>query len=301
VEVLKATKFFFDNFYDVQTGSFQIEPILLCDTYYLDKDDARNKIILNKIATGAAHRQSDDQYFKDIDEHYALFTSLFDGDKWEQDSLFRGMCAHTVGIAEGVVARYETDRNFMPQYDMTDKEKQRYGNRHRMFLELLEEGFRKLVPAGQEDEYRKRLDYEVYILESTNNVDYILNQYDTVNWARENGILVGCGRGSAGGSLVLYLLGITLIDPIKYDLIFERFLLPERAGLYPDEVTIIVGGLESTKIVHVTLTNGKEYVFDKDAKFRVMREGRSMMVYADELKLGDDIIFDNRDLLWTIN
>lgn len=301
VEVLKATKFFFDNFYDLQTGSFRIEPILLCDTYYLDKDDARNKIILNKIATGAAHRQSDDQYFKDIDEHYVLFTSLFDGDKWELDSLFRGMCAHTVEIAEGAVARYETDRNFMPQYDMTDKEKQRYGNRHRMFLELLEEGFRKLVPAGQEDEYRKRLDYEVYILESTNNVDYILNQYDTVNWARENGILVGCGRGSAGGSLVLYLLGITLIDPIKYDLIFERFLLPERAGLYPDEVTIIVGGLESTKIVHVTLANGKEYVFDKDAKFRVMREGRSMIVYADELKLGDDIIFDNRDLLWTIN
>ena len=301
VEVLKATKFFFDNFYDLQTGSFQIEPILLCDTYYLDKDDARNKIILNKIATGAAHRQSDDQYFKDIDEHYALFTSLFDGNKWELDSLFRGMCAHTVEIAEGAVARYETDRNFMPQYDMTDKEKQRHGNRHRMFLELLEEGFRKLVPAGQEDEYRKRLDYEVYILESTNNVDYILNQYDTVNWARENGILVGCGRGSAGGSLVLYLLGITLIDPIKYDLIFERFLLPERAGLYPDEVTIIVGGLESTKIVHVTLANGKEYVFDKDAKFRVMREGRSMIVYADELKLGDDIIFDNRDLVWTLN
>lgn len=301
VEVLKATKFFFDNFYDLQTGSFQIEPILLCDTYYLDKDDARNKIILNKIATGAAHQQSDDQYFKDIDEHYALFTSLFDGDKWELDSLFRGICAHTVEIAEGAVARYETDRNFMPQYDMTDKEKQRYGNRHRMFLELLEEGFRKLVPAGQEDEYRKRLDYEVYILESTNNVDYILNQYDTVNWARENGILVGCGRGSAGGSLVLYLLGITLIDPIKYDLIFERFLLPERAGLYPDEVTIIVGGLESTKIVHVTLANGKEYVFDKDAKFRVMREGRSMIVYADELKLGDDIIFDNKDLVWTLN
>lgn len=301
VEVLKATKFFFDNFYDVQTGSFQIEPILLCDTYYLDKDDARNKIILNKIAAGAAHRQSDDQYFKDIDGHYALFTSLFDGNKWEPDSLFRGMCAHTVEIAEGAVARYETDRNFMPQYDMTPVEKQRYGNRHRMFLELLEEGFRKLVPAGQEDEYRKRLDYEVYILESTNNVDYILNQYDTVNWARENGILVGCGRGSAGGSLVLYLLGITLIDPIKYDLIFERFLLPERAGLYPDEVTIIVGGMESTKIVHVTLANGKEYVFDKDAKFRVMREGHSMIVYADELKPGDDIIFDNRDLLWTIN
>lgn len=301
VEVLKATKFFFDNFYVPQNGLFIIEPVLLCDTYYLDKDDARNKIILNKIATGAAHEQSEDQYFKDIDEQYAIFSSLFDGEKWELDSLFKRMCAHTVEIAEGAVARYETDRNFMPQYDMTPEEKNTYGDRHRMFLSLLEEGFKKLVSAGHEDEYRKRLNYEIYILESTDNVDYLLVQYDTVNWARENGILVGCGRGSAGGSLALYLLGITLIDPIKYDLLFERFLLPERAGLYPDEVTVIVGGMESTQVVQVTLANGKTYVFDKDAKFRVMREGHSMIVYADELKLGDDIIFDNRDLVFTLN
>lgn len=301
VEVLKATKFFFENFYEVQADTFLIEPILLCDTYYLDKDDARNKIILNKIASGAAHEQSDDQYFKDIDEHYTVFCSLFDGNKWKLDALFKKMCSHTVEIAEGAVARYETDRNFMPQYDMTAQEKTKYGDRHRMFLSLLEEGFKKLVPAGHEDEYRKRLDYEVYILESTDNVDYLLVQYDTVNWAREHGILVGCGRGSAGGSLALYLLGITLIDPIKYDLLFERFLLPERAGLYPDEVTIIVGGMESTQIVQVTLANGKAYVFDKDAKLRVMREGHSMIVYADELKLGDDIIFDNRDLVFTLN
>lgn len=301
VEVLKATKFFFDNFYVSQNCSFMIEPILICDTYYLDKDDARNKIILNKIATGAAHEQSEDQYFKDIDEHYAIFSSLFDGEKWELDSLFKRMCLHTVEIAQGAVARYETDRNFMPEYDMTPEEKNTYGDRHRMFLSLLEEGFKKLVPAGHEDEYRKRLNYEIYILESTDNVDYLLVQYDTVNWARENGILVGCGRGSAGGSLALYLLGITLIDPIKYDLLFERFLLPERAGLYPDEVTVIVGGMESTQVVQVTLAIGKTYVFDKDAKFRVMREGHSMIVYADELKLGDDIIFDNRDLVFTLN
>lgn len=301
VEVLKATKFFFENFYEANTGTFLIEPILLCDTYYLDKDDARNKIILNKIAYEAAHEQSGDQYFKDIDEHYAIFCSLFDGNKWELDSLFKRMCVHTVEIAEGAVAHYQTDRNFMPQYDMTPQEKAKYVDRHRMFLSLLEEGFKKLVPAGREDEYRKRLDYEVYILESTDNVDYLLVQYDTVNWARENGILVGCGRGSAGGSLALYLLRITLIDPIKYDLLFERFLLPERAGLYPDEVTIIVGGMESTQIVQVKLANGKAYVFDKDAKLRVMREGHSMIVYADELKLGDDIIFDNRDLVFTLN
>lgn len=301
VEVLKATKFFFDSFYVPQTGSFLIDPILLCDTYYLDKDDARNKIILNKIATGAAHQQSDDQYFKDVDEHYAAFCSLFDGAKWELDILFRRMCVHTVEIAEGAVAHYETARNFMPQYDMTPEEKKRFGDRHKMFLELLEVGFKKLVPQGYEDEYRKRLDYEIYILESTDNVDYLLVQYDTVNWARANGILVGCGRGSAGGSLALYLLGITLIDPIKYDLLFERFLLPERAGLYPDEVTIISGNVNSQSYVKVRLANGKTYLFDKDAKLRVMREWHSMIVYADELQLGDDIIFDNRDLVFTLN
>lgn len=224
VEVLKAAQFFFNNFYIPEADSFLIEPILICDNYYLDKDDARNKIILNKIASGAAHEQSDEQYFKDTDELYAMFRAIFDETKWNVEILFRRMCRHTVEIASKAVARYETDRNFVPQYDMTAEEKQRYGDRHRMFLALLEQGFKKLVPVRYEEEYRKRLDYEIYILESTNNLDYMLVQYDTVNWARANGILVGCGRGSAGGSLVLYLLGITMIDPIKYGLLFERFL-----------------------------------------------------------------------------
>lgn len=301
VEVLKAAQTYFSNFYTQESDTFLIEPVLICDNYYLDKDDARNKIILNKIAAGAAHEQSDDQYFKDADEHYDVISTLFDTNHWDIDSLFERMCNHTVEIAERAVAHYETDRNFMPQYDMTPQEKERYGDRRLMFLALLEEGFSKLVPEGQQDEYRKRLEYEVYILESTNNVDYLLIQFDTVNWARKNGILVGCGRGSAGGSLVLYLLGITLIDPIKYDLLFERFLLPERAGLYPGEVTVIIGGMLSTQIVQVTLANKKTYIFDKDAKLKVMREGHWMTVYADELALGDDIIFDNRDLIFTFN
>lgn len=300
-EALHATRFFFHHFYRQEKQSFSVEPILLCDAYYLDKDDAENKILLNKIAGGAAHKQSGDQYFKDIDEHYAQFAALFDSEKWDVDALFRRMCRHTVEVAQAAQARYETGRNFMPEYDMTPQEKARYGNRHRMFLALLEEGFEKLVPAGRKEEYRKRLDYEIYILESTNNVDYILNQHDTVNWARAHGILVGCGRGSAGGSLALYLLGITLIDPIKYDLLFERFLLPERAGLYPDEVTLLAGTVRSAQTVQVRLADGKTCTFDKDARLRVMREGHGMSVYADELRLGDDIIFDNRDLLFTLN
>lgn len=300
IRVLESTKYYFDNLYDNGT----VPPVLISDCYYLDKDDAKNKIILNKIAEGAAHEQSDDQYFKDLDEHWATFEPLFDKDEWEDiEDIFNYACENTVVIADGAKALFETDRNFMPQYDMTDKEKERWGDRHLMFLGLLKEGFDKLVPEEKKEVYKKRLEHEIYVLEETNNVDYMLVQYDTVNWARENGILVGCGRGSAGGCLVLYLLGITLIDPIKYDLIFERFLLPERAGLYPSDVTVVGDSIESKDYVEVELNNGQTYKIDKDAQLVVKRDGEDnpIVLYADELQEGDDIQFDNRDVLFTLH
>lgn len=300
IRVLESAKYYFDNLYDNGT----VPPVLISDCYYLDKDDAKNKIILNKIAEGAAHEQSDDQYFKDLDEHWATFEPLFDKDEWEDiEDIFNYACENTVVIADGAKALFETDRNFMPQYDMTDKEKERWGDRHSMFLGLLKEGFDKLVPEEKKEVYKKRLEHEIYVLEATNNVDYMLVQYDTVNWARENGILVGCGRGSAGGCLVLYLLGITLIDPIKYDLIFERFLLPERAGLYPSDVTVVGDSIESKNYVEVELNNGQTYKIDKDAQLVVKRDGEDdpIVLYADELQEGDDIQFDNRDVLFTLH
>lgn len=300
IRVLESAKYYFDNLYDNGT----VPPVLISDCYYLDKDDAKNKIILNKIAEGVAHEQSDDQYFKDLDEHWATFEPLFDKDEWEDiEDIFNYACENTVVIADGAKALFETDRNFMPQYDMTDKEKERWGDRHSMFLGLLKEGFDKLVPEEKKEVYKKRLEHEIYVLEATNNVDYMLVQYDTVNWARENGILVGCGRGSAGGCLVLYLLGITLIDPIKYDLIFERFLLPERAGLYPSDVTVVGDSIESKDYVEVELNNGQTYKIDKDAQLVVKRDGEDnpIVLYADELQEGDDIQFDNRDVLFTLH
>lgn len=300
MEVLHSVACYFENFADPVTFSFDIEPILICDCYYLDKDDARNKIILNKVATGAAHEQSVEQYFKDVDEHFAVLQPLF-SDKWDVEKLFERMCQATIEIAEAARAAYETNRNFMPRYDMTDDEKQKYGDRHTMFLALLEEGFKRLVPKGEEDIYRKRLEHEIYILESTDNVDYMLVQYDTVNWARANGILVGCGRGSAGSSLALFLMGITLIDPIKYNLLFERFLLPERAGLYPAQATVLAGEIESTHYIELVLENGKTLRLDKDAQLLVKRVETEIVVYADQLMDGDEIEFNHRNLLWDIN
>lgn len=297
IEVIESAKIYFDEVY--MTGNFP--PVLISDCYYLDKDDAKNKIILNKIAEGAAHYQSEDQYFKDLDEQWDTICCLFNQDKWDIQDIFDYACENTVTIAEGAKAEFDTGSNYMPQYDMTLEEKEKYGDRHKMFLQLLEEGFKKLVPKGKEKEYRERLDYEIYVLESTNNVDYMLVQYDTCNWARNNDILVGVGRGSAGGCLVLYLLGITLIDPIKYGLIFERFLLPERAGLSPSDVTMINREVNSKEYIEVSLENGKTYKIDKDSEVLVKRNGETIKIYADELECDDDIIFDNRDLVFTLN
>lgn len=96
---------------------------------------------------------------------------------------------------------------------------------------------------------------------------------------------------------MLYLLGITFIDPLKYDLIFERFLLPERAGLEPDKVTIMAEDIQSSDYYELTLEDGSTLPLDKDATLTVMRNGELITVYADELKENDDIQFDNRDVL----
>ncbi|WP_199343198.1 PHP domain-containing protein [Dysgonomonas sp. GY75] len=304
VKILRATQYFFERFYVQDTGSFRVEPILLCDNYYIDKDEAINKIILNKIASGAAHEQSNDQYFKDIDEHYATLSSVFSSEKWNIENLLQRMCSHTIDIANNAEARYEMGSMYMPRYIMLDNEIKKYGDRHAMFLQLLEEGLNRKIPAEDHDRYRKRLEEEIYIIESTNNVDYFLIQWDMIREAKRRGIATGVGRGSAGGSLVSYLLGIITIDPLKYDLIFSRFLVPERCGLnWVENITKMqpdtsVGPAESYVELNI---GGKTLLFFRDAEFRIIRDEKEATVYADELIAGDEILFDNKDLLWTLN
>lgn len=297
--VLLSQKAYFDVYY---IGGLDyrkdIRPVLIPDAYYIDQQDWRNKIILNKTDTGAAHEQSDKQYLKSVDEMYSEWRAIF-SDKYADD-VFDDMCLSTLDIIDGAEAKYNLTENYMPKYDMTEAEKEKYGTKYNMYMSLLEEGFKKLVPDGEEETYRKRLDYETYVILSTDNLDYMMVTWDEVNWARRNGILVGVGRGSAGGALTLYLLGITNIDPIKYGLIFERFLLPERAGLAPCEATKMAGEIESNHYVKITLENGKTYRFDRDAQFLVKRDGKEMKVYADELEEDDDIVWDNKDLLWSL-
>lgn len=304
VRVLNSLKAYFDYFYVGNKNGeivykMNIRPVLIQDMYYVDADDWRNKIILNKIDIGAAHEQSYDQYMKSLDVLWNEFERLF-SEKYGYD-VFEDMCMSTVDIVENSNACYDLSENYAPKYDMTEMEKLKYGDTHTMFNQIIEDGFKRLVPKGQEDIYRERLEYEKYVIESTDNVDYYLITYDEVNWAKQNGIFVGVGRGSAGGCLLSYLLGITSIDPIKWGLLFERFLLPERGGLEPADVTAIESDIQSDDYYEIELDNGRIYKFDRDSQFKINRDGKEMVVYADELMDGDDIVWDHQNLLFKLN
>ena len=301
-EKLAALKHYFDNCYDAVNDSFSVEPILIADSYYIDRDDAKSKIVLNKIATGAAHEQSEEQYFKSVDEHYNTLRPLF-SDRWDFDRLFERMCRHTVDIAERADAAFETGKMFMPEYMMRPEEQERYGDRRTMFLRLLDEGLAEKIPETKHQIYRERLDEEVYIIESTDNMDYFLVQWDMVREAKRRGIATGIGRGSAGGSLVSYLLGITSIDPIKYDLIFSRFLVPERCGLsWKDKLTVLAPDIpiqRGVEYIEVEIEN-TTYRLHPEAKLRIVRDGKEMTITVDKLSCGDDILLDRRDCLWNL-
>lgn len=298
-QVLLSMKAYFDAFY--KGGAeymYDVRPVLIQDVYYLDKEDWKTKIVLNKVDIGAAHEQSNQQYLKTLYELYTEFRNTF-SDKYD-DNVFYDMCSATAEIIEEADAAYDLTENYAPKYSMTKEEKEKYGTTLNMFNHLIEKGFKKLVPEGQEEIYRERIEYEKYIITSTDNVDYILITWDELNWAQRNGILTGIGRGSAGGSLLLYVMGITNIDPIKYGLIFERFLLPERGGLESCQVTKVAQPIQSDNYIEMELDNGKTYKFDVDAKFHIRRGEKEFDVYADELQIDDDIVWDNNDLLWNL-
>ena len=109
------------------------------------------------------------------------------------------------------------------------------------------------------NEYISRLQYELDVIIKMHFEDYFLIVYDFILYAKKNGIMVGPGRGSAAGSLVSYCLGITEIDPIKYGLLFERFLNPERISM-PDIDTDFPDDRRDEVVAYVKEKYGKDHV-----------------------------------------
>ena len=133
---------------------------------------------------------------------------------------------NTLRIADRCNVEITFGELHFPSFDIPD------GYTHYEYLKLqCDKGYKSRY--GDNDEHYKRLEYELSVISQMGYVDYFLIVWDFIRYARDNGIMVGPGRGSAAGSLVAYCLGITNVDPIKHDLIFERFLNPERISM-PD-------------------------------------------------------------------
>ncbi len=135
---------------------------------------------------------------------------------------------NSLKIAEQCELKLELDKTIMPDFELPPGHSEKI-----LYLRFLcQNGFKKKYGEGNEkaSAAKARLEYELMVIENTDFIDYFLIVQDFVNWAKSQGILVGPGRGSAAGSIVSYLLNITDIDPLKYNLLFERFLNPDRVA-----------------------------------------------------------------------
>ena len=209
---------------------------LVCtnDVHYLREADAHPHDILLCIGTGKAFsdpkrlRYDARQFFlKTQDEVAAAFKDYPDA------------LANTMRIAERCNVRLAEGQNYLPNFDVPAG----FGL-DEYFEHVAREGFRQRLPRLRQlaaagtlrhtiDEYERRLAYEIEMIKQMKYPGYFLIVWDFIRYAREQGIPVGPGRGSAAGSLVAYCMRITDVDPIDFDLIFERFLNPERISL-PD-------------------------------------------------------------------
>jgi len=135
---------------------------------------------------------------------------------------------NTVKIAQACQMDFTFGKYHLPQYDVPSE----FSSSAEYFRYLVNRGFEERFQNPSE-EYRARLSYEMNMIEQMGYVDYFIIVWDFIRFAKDSGIPVGPGRGSAAGSLVSYCLNITSIDPMKYNLYFERFLNPERVSM-PD-------------------------------------------------------------------
>ena len=194
------------------------------DCHYLEEKDADAQEVLMCIQTGKTledqsrmRMETRQLYVKSEEEMRRLFASV-------PDAVDR-----THEIAERCNVTFEFGVTKLPHYPVPEGE-----TAYEMLNRLCREGMKRLYPDAKEgDEPYKRLEYELGVISGMGYVDYFLIVWDFIHYAKSQGIMVGPGRGSGAGSIVAYSMGITMLDPLKYQLLFERFLNPERVSM-PD-------------------------------------------------------------------
>ncbi|MFO7612385.1 MAG: DNA polymerase III subunit alpha, partial [Clostridia bacterium] len=219
------------------------------DVHYLNKKDAGPHDVLLCIQTGKTVDEPDrmrfptqEFYFKTPSEMAELFHE------------FPEALENTVKIADRCRIELDLTSKHLPAFDLGD------GTDHFEFLKSnVYKGLLKRFGEGYGQDLRERVDFELDVIKGMDYTDYFLIVSDFINYAKKNGIMVGPGRGSAAGSLVSYCLGITNIDPVKYDLMFERFLNPERISMPDIDIDFCYENRQKV-IDYVTEKYGKDKV-----------------------------------------
>jgi DNA polymerase-3 subunit alpha len=205
-----------------------IPPVVTNDSHYTSEKDAVSHDLLLCIQTGKTLADADrfkfdgsGYYLKSAQEMCAIDNS----DVWQEgcrnSQLLIADRVDTTGMFEFV--------NLMPRFPIPAG----FDSEDALFADAVWKGMDRRFPAGYDDQRRKQAEYEISIICQMGFPAYFLVVADFINWAKNNGVAVGPGRGSAAGSIVAYAMGITDLDPITHGLIFERFLNPERISM-PD-------------------------------------------------------------------
>ena len=193
------------------------------DLHYTHRADAESHAALLCVQSGSTMDDpnrfkfdADDFYLKTADEMRQVWRDLPEA------------CDNTLLIAERCQVEFNENANLMPRFDVPPGETE-----ETWFVKEVERGLQMRYPAGIADDVRSQAGYEVDVICQMGFPGYFLVVADFIGWAKNQGIRVGPGRGSAAGAIVAYALGITDLDPLKHGLLFERFLNPERVSM-PD-------------------------------------------------------------------
>ncbi|MBQ3157333.1 MAG: DNA polymerase III subunit alpha [Clostridia bacterium] len=261
------------------------------DCHYLEEKDADAQEVLMCIQTG---KTLDDENRMKMETR-----QLYVKSEEEMRALFR-MCPEAIDNTQLIADRCDVAFEFgvtrLPAYPVETGE-----TPYEMLNRLCHEGLARLYPDAREendDEPYTRLKYELGVISGMGYVDYFLIVWDFINYAKQHGIMVGPGRGSGAGSIVAYSLGITMLDPLKYQLLFERFLNPERVSM-PDIDVDFCYERRQEVIDYVARKYGADHVsqiitFGTMAAKGVVRDvGRVLgMSYADTDAVAKAIPFD---------
>lgn len=219
------------------------------DCHYIKKEDAEIQNVLLCIQTGkilgepnGISFETEEFYLKSADEMSELF-------KGHEEAV-----KNTSLIAERCNVEFEFGSIKLPKFTVDG-----VIDNAEYFRNLCRDGMIEKYGQSPSEKVRERLEYELSVIEKMGYVDYFLIVWDFIKYARDNNIPVGPGRGSGAGSLCAYCIGITGIDPIKYDLLFERFLNPERVSMPDFDIDFCIEGRQSVKD-YVVRKYGEDYV-----------------------------------------